>query len=223
MPSVRCAMRRWMRRHSLDEAPTDETAVRPTAEESNMPINSEQVDDDDGYPVTPGKILSLSSQERPVLLVALVLNILSEGVSMVEPLLLAVAYEAVVEGYDDAEEAGATQHTLTRVFILVLSLHVASSVFGFLAGCATGIAGERAVSRLRYRLYEHLLAQEMSFFDSQKTGDLVSRLSTDTLLVQEGITRRARRRRQTWHPRSPRASGYDFRSEPCNFRTCGKL
>ena len=180
-------MRRWMRRHSLDEAPTDETAVRPTAEESNMPINSEQVDDDDGYPVTPGKILSLSSQERPVLLVALVLNILSEGVSMVEPLLLAVAYEAVVEGYDDAEEAGATQHTLTRVFILVLSLHVASSVFGFLAGCATGIAGERAVSRLRCRLYEHLLAQEMSFFDSQKTGDLVSRLSTDTLLVQEGI------------------------------------
>ena len=162
----------------LDEAPTDETAVRPTAEESNMPINSEQVDDDDGYPVTPGKILSLSSQERPVLLVALVLNILSEGVSMVEPLLLAVAYEAVVEGYDDAEEAGATQHTLTRVFILVLSLHVASSVFGFLAGCATGIAGERAVSQLRCRLYEHLLAQEMSFFDSQKTGDLVSRLST---------------------------------------------
>ena len=118
----------------------------------------------------------------------MVLNILSEGVSMVEPLLLAVAYEAVVEGYDDAEEAGATQHTLTRVFILVLCLHVASSVFGFLAGCATGIAGERAVSRLRYRLYEHLLAQEMSFFDSQKTGDLVSRLSTDTLLVQEGIT-----------------------------------
>ena len=105
-----------MRRHSLDEAPTDETAVRPTAEESNMPINSEQVDDDDGYPVTPGKILSLSSQERPVLLVALVLNILSEGVSMVEPLLLAVAYDAVVEGYeyDDADEAGATQHTLTR-------------------------------------------------------------------------------------------------------------
>ncbi len=223
MHSGRCAMRRWMRRHSLDEAPTDETAVRPTAEESNMPINSEQVDDDDGYPVTPGKILSLSSQERPVLLVALVLNILSEGVSMVEPLLLAVAYEAVVEGYDDAEEAGATQHTLTRVFILVLCLHVASSVFGFLAGCAAGIAGERAVSRLRYRLYEHLLAQEMSFFDSQKTGDLVSRLSTDTLLVQEGITRRARRRRQTWRPRSPRASGYDFRSEPCNFRACGKL
>ena len=140
------------------------------------------------FPVTPGKILSLSSQERPALLVALLLRITSEGAGMVMPLLLAEAYDAVVDAYGSAEEAGATRDTLTRVFILALSLHVAGNVFGFLAGCATGVAGERVVSRLRRRLYDHLLTQEMSFFDSHKSGDLVSRLGADTLLVQQATT-----------------------------------
>jgi len=70
----------------------------------------------------------------------------------------------------------------------VISLHVAGNIFGFLAGAATGIAGERVVSRLRRRLYDHLLTQEMGFFDRHKSGDLVSRLGADTLLVQQATT-----------------------------------
>ena len=133
-------------------------------------------------------ILSLSSQERPALLVALLLRITSEGAGMVMPLILAEGYNAVVDGLVREEEASVTQDTLARVFILALSLHVAGNVFGFLAGCATGVAGERVVSRLRRRLYDHLLTQEMGFFDSYKSGDLVSRLGSDTQLVQQATT-----------------------------------
>ena len=182
----------------IDKPPTE--TVGPTAEKKSPTKSTkkakiqvaeiERVDEDDelAYPVTPGKILSLSSQERPALLVALTLRIISEGAGMVMPLLLAEAYDAVIDGYGSIEEAGATRDTVTRVFTLALSLHVAGNVFGFLAGCATGVAGERVVSRLRRRLYEHLLTQEMSFFDSHKSGDLVSRLGADTLLVQQATT-----------------------------------
>ena len=179
----------------IDKPPT--ATVEPTAEKKSPTKTTKkakiqvagvkQVDEDDelAYPVTPGKILSLSSQERPALLVALILRIISEGAGMVMPLLLAEAYDAVIDGYGSVEEAGATRDTVTRVFTLALTLHVAGNVFGFLAGCATGVAGERVVSRLRRRLYDHLLTQEMSFFDTHKSGDLVSRLGADTLLVQQ--------------------------------------
>ena len=184
----------------IDKPPTE--TVGPTAEKKSPTKSTKtkkakiqvaeikRVDEDDELadPATPGKILSLSSQERPVLLVALILRIISEGAGMVMPLVLAEAYDAVIDGYGSIEEAGATRDTVTRVFTLALSLHVAGNVFGFLAGFATGVAGERVISRLRRRLYEHLLTQEMSFFDSHKSGDLVSRLGADTLLVQQATT-----------------------------------
>lgn len=183
----------------IDKPPTE--TVEPAAKKKSTSTKStkkakiqvaevKQVDVDDelAYPVTPGKILSLSSEERPALLGALILRIISEGAGMVMPLILAEAYDAVIDGYGSTEEAGATRDTVTRVFTLALSLHVAGNVFGFLAGCATGVAGERVVSRLRRRLYDHLLTQEMSFFDTHKSGDLVSRLGADTLLVQQATT-----------------------------------
>ena len=161
----------------LDKVPAE--TVRPTAEETTRTEKAEaQVAEvkqvvEDGkpidYPVTTGKIMSLSSQERPALLVGLILRIISEGTGMVMPLILAEAYDAVVDGLVKEEEPSVTQDTLTRVFIIVLSLHVAGNVLGFLAGCATGVAGERVVSRLRRRLYDHLLTQEMGFFDSSLT------------------------------------------------------
>jgi len=181
----------------LDKVPAE--TVRPTAKETTRTEKAEaQVAEvkqvvEDGkpidYPVTTGKIISLSSQERPALLVGLILRIISEGTGMVMPLILAEAYDAVVDGLVKEEEPSVTQDTLTRVFIIVLSLHVAGNVLGFLAGCATGVAGERVVSRLRRRLYDHLLTQEMGFFDSYKSGDLVSRLGSDTQLVQQATTR----------------------------------
>ncbi len=49
-------------------------------------------------------------------------------------------------------------------------------------------AGERIVARLRSDLYEALLRQEIAFFDSQKIGELSSRLSADTAMLQTAIT-----------------------------------
>ena len=49
-------------------------------------------------------------------------------------------------------------------------------------------AGERVVTRLRRDLFEHLLAQEIAFFDERKTGELTSRLAADTTLVQNAVS-----------------------------------
>ena len=48
----------------------------------------------------------------------------------------------------------------------------------------------RSSKKARRRLYEHLLRQEMGFFDAQKSGDLVSRLGSDTLLLQQATIER---------------------------------
>ena len=49
-------------------------------------------------------------------------------------------------------------------------------------------SGERIVSRLRGDLYASLMSQEIGFFDTQKTGDLSSRLSSDASVLQTTVT-----------------------------------
>jgi len=45
-------------------------------------------------------------------------------------------------------------------------------------------AGERGVLRVRQELFRSLVSQEVAFFDGQRTGDLTSRLGTDTASLQ---------------------------------------
>jgi ATP-binding cassette subfamily B protein len=50
------------------------------------------------------------------------------------------------------------------------------------------VAGERSVARLRQRLFDRILSQEVAFFDGERTGDLISRLSSDTTLLQSAVS-----------------------------------
>jgi len=47
-----------------------------------------------------------------------------------------------------------------------------------------GLAGERGVKRVREQLFDSLVVQEVAFFDGQRTGDLTSRLASDTASLQ---------------------------------------
>lgn len=42
---------------------------------------------------------------------------------------------------------------------------------------------------LRQKVFKSLLNQELAFFDERKTGELVNRLSSDTLLVCQALTK----------------------------------
>jgi len=44
------------------------------------------------------------------------------------------------------------------------------------------------VRDLRRDLFNSIAAQDMAFFDSNRTGELINRLSTDTTLVGKAIT-----------------------------------
>ncbi|KAK9467871.1 P-loop containing nucleoside triphosphate hydrolase protein [Lipomyces arxii] len=50
------------------------------------------------------------------------------------------------------------------------------------------VVGERIVARLRSRLYKQILMQDAAFFDSNRVGDLLSRLSSDANIVAKSLT-----------------------------------
>ncbi|RPB02134.1 hypothetical protein L873DRAFT_1674308 [Choiromyces venosus 120613-1] len=50
------------------------------------------------------------------------------------------------------------------------------------------IVGERIVARLRSHLFRRTYVQNAEFFDANRVGDLISRLSSDTIIVGKSIT-----------------------------------
>mgnify|MGYP000844151153 CR=1 FL=1 len=50
------------------------------------------------------------------------------------------------------------------------------------------VSGERIVTRLRQRLYRTIMKQEVAFFDERRTGELTSRLSSDTGVLQSAVS-----------------------------------
>jgi ATP-binding cassette subfamily B protein len=65
---------------------------------------------------------------------------------------------------------------------IVLAIATAARYF-----CVT-LLGERAVADLRKQLYAHLLTLDQPFFERTRVGELTSRLSADTELVQTVVT-----------------------------------
>lgn len=61
-------------------------------------------------------------------------------------------------------------------------------IFAGIRGSIFTIVGARVNVRIRTLLMDSLLAQDIGFFDITKTGDITSRLSSDTTLVGDQVT-----------------------------------
>jgi ATP-binding cassette, subfamily B (MDR/TAP), member 9 len=65
---------------------------------------------------------------------------------------------------------------------------ILGGIFGGCRGAIFTMVGARVNVRLRVRLMDSLLLQEIGFFDTTRTGDITSRLGSDTTLVGSSMT-----------------------------------
>lgn len=75
-----------------------------------------------------------------------------------------------------------------NVGVALVALFALQSVCFYFRSYFFNIIGQKAVADLRSRLYQRLVREEMSFFDREKVGDLVSRLGADTLMLQDALS-----------------------------------
>ncbi len=114
----------------------------------------------------------------------LALGTLFLAVGSVSSLLFPQGIRMVIDG----ALTNAADGTLDRVSAwmaivsLVFGLSIAVRYYLFT------VAGERVIMRLRERLYRTILDQEVAFFDTRRTGELTSRLSSDTAVIMGAVS-----------------------------------
>jgi len=168
--------------------------------------------------VTPtfAMIFELIRGETHWLILGLFLMCVTEAATLAIPKIIAMAYDALQDYFfqlgsnSDCNTAAANisnttstststidadentdKSTMAEINFWMgtaLGVYIISTIAGYARGIILGILGERLVARLRQQVYESVLQQEIGFFDEHKTGEIVSRLGSDTQLLQSTVS-----------------------------------
>ena len=82
---------------------------------------------------------------------------------------------------------GARVMALRDHFLALFGVGIALGLFSALRFYSVTWLGERVTADLRSAVYKHVVRQSPAFFETNATGEVLSRLTTDTTLVQQVV------------------------------------
>ncbi|GAB4209765.1 MAG: ABC transporter ATP-binding protein [Roseiflexaceae bacterium] len=131
-------------------------------------------------PIAWRRLAALIAPYWRALLLALVLLTATSLIGLALPLAIRWLVDSVFVERD--------ANQLNSVALGLLGLFVAQSLLSVGHAYLIGRAGQQLVADLRLRIYTHLQHLPLRFFNTRRTGEIVSRVSSDATVVQEVLT-----------------------------------
>ena len=134
-------------------------------------------------PASPRSLSGLLPFLRPYrtrIVLALLFLALAAAAMLVFPL----ALRELIDGGLRPQERGERLVALREHFALLFAVAAAMGVFSAVRFYLMSWLGERVTADVRNAVYAHVLRQSPEFFETTQTGEVLSRLTTDTTLVQ---------------------------------------
>ena len=131
-------------------------------------------------PTSLGGLLPFLKPYRMRIGVALFFLLATAAATLAFPLALRSLIDGGIAAVGSADHAAAVQGHFVNLFLLATALGVLSAGRFYMVSWL----GERVTADLRNAVYSHVLEQSPEFFETTPTGEVLSRLSADTTLVQ---------------------------------------
>lgn len=133
------------------------------------------------------RLVKIARPEAKVLSVAFICLLISSGISMSIPFSIGKIMDIAAK-----PDTGAEQFMfgldMTTFYIALGAVLGIGAMANYGRIIILRIVGERIVTRLRSQLFRRTFVQNAEFFDANRVGDLISRLSSDTIIVGKSIT-----------------------------------
>ncbi len=133
-----------------------------------------------GSPRSLSGLLPFLRPYRGRIALAIVFLVLAAVATLAFP----VALRSLIDGGMSAPDKGAQVMALREHFLTLFGVAVALGLFSAARFYTVSWLGERVTSDLRNAVYSHVIGQSPEFFETTQTGEVLSRLTTDTTLVQ---------------------------------------
>ena len=132
------------------------------------------------------RLIKIARPEAGVLGIAFVLLLISSSISMSIPFSIGKILDIATKADGTGDQLfGLDLNTFYLALGGVLAVGAAANYGRIII---LRIVGERIVARLRSQLFRRTFVQNAEFFDANRVGDLISRLSSDTIIVGKSIT-----------------------------------
>ncbi|KAK5143413.1 multidrug-resistance transporter mdr2, partial [Oleoguttula sp. CCFEE 6159] len=132
------------------------------------------------------RLLKISLPEKKPLSWAFLFLIISSAVSMSVPFSIGKILDVATQSED--QKAMLFGLNITTFYLTLGSVLALGAAANYSRIIILRIVGERIVTRLRSQLFRRTFIQDAEFFDANRVGDLISRLSSDTIIVGKSIT-----------------------------------
>lgn len=141
------------------------------------------------------RLIKIARPEAKILSLAFVFLLISSAITMSIPFSIGKILDIATQGGAKPEELDSGDGKN-----MLFGFSMSTFYIGLACVLATGaaanygriiilrIVGERIVARLRSKLFRQTFVQNAEFFDANRVGDLISRLSSDTIIVGKSIT-----------------------------------
>ena len=133
------------------------------------------------------RLVKIARPEAGVLGWAFLFLIVSSSISMTIPFSIGKFLDVATKGVETGEQQ-LYGFDLSTLYVALGSILVIGASANYGRIIILRIVGERIVARLRSQLFRRTFVQNAEFFDANRVGDLISRLSSDTVIVGKSIT-----------------------------------
>jgi len=139
------------------------------------------------------RILALAVPEKFRLAAAMGLLVISSAVTMSVPFALGKIIDIIydldqLKTTDQESQKKVIKDRLQKVCIGLTGVFVIGGLCNFGRVYLMRISGQNITANLRNNVFSSIIKQETSFFDKNKTGELINRLSADSQLVSLTVT-----------------------------------
>ncbi|KAG9700520.1 hypothetical protein KCU77_g7292, partial [Aureobasidium melanogenum] len=177
-----------------DEDAMDDQSFKPTEKaKSAAQLNLSAKLSKDGNGKKGGqneiwRLLKIARPELKVLSWAFLFLLISSSISMSLPFSIGKILDAATKPAEDGGADLLFGMTMPVFYIALGSVLAIGAAANYGRIIILRIVGERIVTKLRSQLFRRTFIQNAEFFDANRTGDLISRLGSDTIIVGKSIT-----------------------------------
>ena len=148
--------------------------------------------DDPSYKADLKDLMSICYPDLRYYIAASMCLILSSGAAVLVPMYTGKVIDSITSYTPPSDDENHNNLWKVPGFLdNIKYLCIVSIIGGIFNGCRWSIfvvIGSRINARLRTMLMDSLLSQDIGFFDCTKTGDITSRLSSDTSVVRDSVS-----------------------------------